>query len=278
MVFAPAVRAAGIPLVFWLHDASDGTHWIDRLAAQTVPELVICNSEFTARAFSRALPGISRRVLYYPVPAHPTPSSKAVEQMRARFQTPAGSVVIAQPCRMEPYKGHRLHLQALCLLTDLPNWTCWMAGAPQRPTEEKYFNSMKKDAERYGIADRVRFVGWVEDIPTLLAASQIHCQPCDGPEAFGLTFVEAMMAARPVLTTALGGALEIITARTGLLVRPADPQELASALRNLLLDAALRARIGNAARSRAMELCDPERQLNLLASTLMQAADRALAS
>jgi glycosyltransferase involved in cell wall biosynthesis len=87
-----------------------------------------------------------------------------------------------------------------------------------------------------------------------------------------------MMAARPVLTTALGGALEIITARTGLLVRPADPQELASALRNLILDAALRARIGNAARSRAMELCDPERQLNLLASTLMQTADRALAS
>ena len=39
--------------------------------------------------------------------------------------------------------------------------------------------------------------GWVEDMSTLLAASQIHCQPCDGPEAFGFTFVEAMMAARP---------------------------------------------------------------------------------
>jgi len=183
-----------------------------------------------------------------------------------------------QPSRMERYKGHRLHLQALHLLRDLPDWTCWMAGAPQRPMEEEYFSSLKEDARSYEIADRVRFVGWVEDMPTLLAASQIHCQPCIGPEPFGLTFVEAMMAARPVLTTALGGALEIITPVSGVLVPPDDPHALASALRKLIGDADLRAKIGNAACLRAREICDPGRQLRLLGSAVMQTAGRAIAS
>jgi len=144
--------------------------------------------------------------------------------------------------------------------------------------EEEYFNSLKEDAHRYGIADRVRFLGWVDDVPALLAASQIHCQPCTGPEPFGLTFVEAMMAARPVVTTALGGALEIIAPGSGVLVPPDDPAALASALRDLIQDADLRAKIGNTARSRARDLCDPERQLQLLASAMMQIANRAVAS
>src|SRR5258708_24229220 len=69
MIFAPVVRAAGLPLIFWLHDASEGTHWIDRRAAQTVPDLVICNSDFTARSFARGFPGVPRLVLYCPVGA-----------------------------------------------------------------------------------------------------------------------------------------------------------------------------------------------------------------
>ena len=63
-------------------------------------------------------------------------------------------------------------------------------------------------------------MGWVEDIPTLLAASQIHCHPCDKPEAFGLTFVEAMLAAAPRANHRARRGAQIITARTGLLVPP----------------------------------------------------------
>ena len=77
-----------------------------------------------------------------------------------------------------------------------------------------------------------------------------------------------MNAGLPVVTTSLGGPLEIVTADSGILAPPGDPASLASALEKLIMDAALRARLGSAGRMRARELCDPERQLNRLAGEL----------
>jgi glycosyltransferase involved in cell wall biosynthesis len=276
LVFAPVVRAAGIALVYWRHDASDGSHWTDRWAARTVPDLVICNSRFTAGTFERVYSGVPRLILYYPV-GHPrTCSDTELIDVRDRLSTPTRAVVIVQPSRMEEWKGHRLHLSALSLLADVPDWVCWIAGAPQRPAEEHYYQLLKDDALRYGIADRVRFAGWVEDVPKLLAAAQIHCQPNTGPEPFGLTFVEGMSAGLPIVTTALGAPLEIVTREVGMLVPPDDPPLLAKALRTLIEDANLRARIGSAGRVRARELCDPAARLNQLAGALTGSCGRSV--
>ena len=49
-IFGPIVRRAGLPLVFWLHDVATGRHWLERWARLTRPDLVICNSRFTARS------------------------------------------------------------------------------------------------------------------------------------------------------------------------------------------------------------------------------------
>ena len=169
---------------------------------------------------------------------------------------------------MEPWKGHRLLLKALSLLASAPNWICWVAGGPQRPGEDRYFEILKEDAVRYRIEDRVRFAGWVDDVTKLLAAAQIHCQPNAAPEPFGISFVEAMGAGLPVVTTSWGGPLEIVTAESGMLVAPDDADSLATSLQKLITDAALRARLGAGGRMRARELCDPERQINRLAGAL----------
>jgi len=92
------------------------------------------------------------------------------------------------------------------------------------------------------------------------------------PEPFGLTFVEAMSAGLPVVTSSWGAPLEIVNADSGILVSPGDADLLAKALERLIADAALRARLGAGGRVRARELCDPERQMNLLAETLMAVA------
>lgn len=274
LIFAPVVRAASLPLVYWRHDASGGGHWVDRWAAQTVPDLVICNSRFTARTFEQTYPGVPRSILYYPVIAPATTSAVEISDIRTRFKTAPGAVVIVQPSRLEHWKGHRLHLQALRLLMKVPDWICWVAGGPQRPAEERYFSVLKEEARSYGIAERVRFLGWVEDLPKLLAAAQIHCQPNTGPEPFGLTFLEAMGAGLPVVTTEQGALCEIVTPDSGILVPPDDPATLARALRGLVQDPGLRLRLGAGARARAREMCDPERQLLQLAVSLMDLVER----
>ena len=111
---------------------------------------------------------------------------------------------------MESWKGHALHLDALAHLRDLPDWRCWIVGGAQRPHEVAYETMLRRRADTLGLAERVVFTGHRTDVARLLAAADIQCQPNTGPEPFGITFVEAMAAGLPVVTTAMGGALEIV--------------------------------------------------------------------
>lgn len=269
LIFAPAVRASGTPLVFWLHDAAEGKHWSERWARRTPPDLAITNSEFTQKTLPNIHPGVRGAIVRTPVAvpdSHWTYGQLA--SARAELGASPTDVVIVQPSRMEEWKGHRLHLEALALLKDVPNWVCWMVGKPQRPYEQRYFGGLKDQAARLGLEGRVRFPGWVPDLGKLLAAAQIHCQPNTGPEPLGLTFLEAMAARLPVVTTALGGALELVDESCGVLTPPGDAAALASALGGLIADEARRSKLGAAGPARVRRLCDPELQLNLLSRAL----------
>src|SRR5262249_55635544 len=171
----------------------------------------------------------------------------------------------------EPWKGHTVLLEALGRLRGLPGWVCWVAGGPQRPQEWAYLAGLVQQAARLGVADRVVFLGQRSDVPELMAAADLHCQPNTGPEPFGLAFVEALHAGLPVVTTALGGALEIVTGECGVLVRPGDAAGLAEALGRLIGDAELRARLAAAGPARATVLCEPAGQLRGLERLLRQA-------
>jgi glycosyltransferase involved in cell wall biosynthesis len=73
-------------------------------------------------------------------------------------------------------------------------------------------------------------------------------------EGFGVVCAEAMAHGRPVVASAVGGLLDLVTdGETGLLVPPRDPAALRAAIERLLGDAELRARLGAAARERARE-------------------------
>ena len=135
-------------------------------------------------------------------------------------------------------------MEALAGLSKTPDWVCWIAGGPQRPHEEEYLAELRRAAARTGIADRVRFLGQRSDVPELLAAADVHCQPNTEPEPFGIAFVEALYAGVPVVATALGGALEIVDGHCGVLVPPHDSAALQAALRRLIADPAERARLG----------------------------------
>ena len=73
-------------------------------------------------------------------------------------------------------------------------------------------------ATELGISDRVRFAGQRDDVPGLLAAADVFCQPNTGPEPFGIAYVEALWSRLPVVATQFGGAQEIVDDSCGLLV------------------------------------------------------------
>jgi glycosyltransferase involved in cell wall biosynthesis len=278
-LLGPVVRDARIPLVFWLHDVITGKHWLERWARRTPPALVIANSMFTTAAAQRLYPFVSAKVIYCPVSVTCVRLSKAErEDIRAKLNTSADTTVIIQSSRMEEWKGHDLHLQALSLLKGVPGWICWMIGGGQRPAEVRYLERLKRSAAQLEIADRVRFTGERADARRLLAAADIHCQPNTRPEPFGIAFVEAMLAGLPIVTTASGGAKEVVDESCGLLVEEGDVRGLAEALHALLVNPERRAQLGAHGPSRASQLCDPSTQINRLNVLLCAVASHQVAA
>jgi glycosyltransferase involved in cell wall biosynthesis len=268
-LFGPVLRSAHLPLVFWLHNPTKGKHWLDRWGSRTTPDLVLCNSEFTAATASNLFPGVRSEVAYCPV-APPIREYSQVDRKatRAELQTPDDVVVIIQASRMESWKGHALHLEGLSMLKDLPGWLCWMVGGAQRNGEIHYLETLKRKAAELGIADRVRFLGQRSDVEQLLAAADIYCQPNTEPEPFGIAFIEALYAQLPIVTTAIGGVCEIVDDSCGVFVPPSDAPALAASLRRLIQDQSLRARLGTAGPGRARQLCKPATQMRQLQKLL----------
>ena len=275
-ILGPVARAAGIPLVFWMHGSMNGLGWLDRWAAMTRPDAAICNSKYTANSLPVIFPGLRFDMIYYPVRecALKSPSQKSL-QVRNEFDTPADAIVIVQVSRLERWKGHMVHLEALSRLREVPKWIAWIVGGAQRPDEVAYQAELKAAARALGIADRVRFVGERSDVAEILAASNIFCQPNVEAEPFGIVFVEALHAGLPVVASALGGSLEIVDSTCGILVPPLKPEAVADALAQLIGDRDLRIRLGAAGPARAKHLTDPAVQLSRLHAILENFSGRA---
>jgi glycosyltransferase involved in cell wall biosynthesis len=278
-MFAPVVCDARTPSVFWLHDLVTGKHWLERWARRTPPALIIADSVFTSTAAERLYTRVRAEVIYYPVSVERAQHSDAERNaIRAELDTRAGDTIIIQTSRMEEWKGHNLHLEALGLLKSVRGWTCWMVGGGQRTAETKYLEELKRRAAQLGIADRVRFTGERADVRRLLSASDIHCQPNVKPEPFGIAFVEAMLAGLPVVTTAIGGAKEVVNESCGALFEEGDVQGLAEALRALITNPERRAELGARGTVRARQLCDPASQLSRLHGLLQTVVSQEVAA
>jgi glycosyltransferase involved in cell wall biosynthesis len=226
---------------------------------------VIANSHFVGRAVRDLFKCTRTEVIHYPVSsAREQAGALSRSEIRRELGADGPAVVIIQVSRMEAWKGHMLHLEALARLREIPGWVCWMVGGAQKPDEDVYLSRLRRHTAEIGIADRVFFLGQRADVSSLLAAADIFCQPNQFPEPFGIVFVEALSAGLPVVSTAFGGAAEIVDHSCGRLVAPNDPSALAAALRECIENSDLRLQMSINGPARAYELCDPATQLRRL--------------
>ena len=264
---APVLRRAAIPAILWVHDRLSGRTWSERWAALTRPAAIISNSHYTAASISPVFPDLRPAVVYAPVPTPQRITAGERQQIRITLGVPdARTCVLVIAARLERWKGH---VEMLTALKDVPgDWRLWIAGAPQKDGEADYQQVLRSECSARGLADRVQFLGERRDVPALLQAADVHCQPNTAPEPFGLAFVEALYAGLPVVTMDMGGAAEVLTRECGVLVPPGDLGALRTALRRLIENPDARRLLGAAGPRRALALCDPARQLAQLASVV----------
>ncbi|MBF5055681.1 group 1 glycosyl transferase [Alcanivorax sp. 521-1] len=157
---------------------------------------------------------------------------------RDSFDTPAGPLLLAAG-RLHHNKGFDVLLRALARL---PDATLWLAGTgPER-------SALHALATGLGVAGRVRFLGWRDDVTTLMASVDVFVCP-SRHEGLGSIVLEAWAHGCPIVATASQGPAELIRAdQTGLLTPVDRPEALAGALRELLADDVRRRRLADAAR------------------------------
>lgn len=97
-----------------------------------------------------------------------------------------------------------------------------------------------------GLGDRLRFLGWRSDVQAVYGAADVVVLTSDN-EGMPVSLIEASMAGRPVVTTAVGSAAEVVRDGVTGLVTSIDADHLAAAVDRLLDDEALRERLGAAA-------------------------------
>lgn len=168
------------------------------------------------------------------------------EEARKRLQVKG--FVVGAVGRLEEEKGHAYLLEALRLLADeLPDLRLLMAGEGRRG------EALRRQAADLGLEEKVRFLGWRRDVPLILRALDLYVQPSLW-EGLSLALLQAMAAGLPVVATQVSGFEQIITSGVnGVLVPPRDAVALAAAIRDLYGDAAVRARLGEAARCTVVE-------------------------
>jgi glycosyltransferase involved in cell wall biosynthesis len=114
--------------------------------------------------------------------------------------------------------------------------------------------------------DDVVLTGYRRDVATLLEGAALCVVPSVWHDAFPTSVLEALLRARPVVATRVGGIPEmVVDGVTGLLVEPGDEAGLAAAMRSLLLDPSRAEQLGQAGRQYARERFSPEEQIRQLA-------------
>jgi glycosyltransferase involved in cell wall biosynthesis len=251
-----AARLAGVPVIvhtvhgFAFHEESPvhvrsfysilerlASRWCDRIVSVSefhrtwAIDLGICNS--------RQIVAIPNGIA---VPARKRESR--VADLRREMGAEHGDLVILSMARLAPDKGLEYLIEAAAMLPNTGRrLQIVIAGdGPERDRLEQLAGDM-------GVMQRVRFLGFREDVGDLLGASDLVVLP-SLREGLSIALLEAMAAGKPIIATSIGSQREVAAhADMARLVPPADGRALCEAIVRLAGDEALMARLGRTARA-----------------------------
>jgi len=240
---ALASALLGTPLVTYQRGDEWDSPLVRRLARRV--DQYIANSRATgASLVALGIPSEKIQVIYPPLdlevfrPGEPSPST------RADLSIPRTAPCFGIIGVLVPWKGHRVFLAAARrVLARHPDaWALVVGAAPTG--EEGYEAELRALARELGIAHRVVFTGFRDDVGAILRALDVVVHASVEPEPFGRVIVEAMASKRAVVAARAGGPTEIIVdGENGFLTEPGDDRALAVGVIRLLEDPALAGRI-----------------------------------
>lgn len=256
------------PAVWHFHDYLNARPLMSRAlrASARACAAAVANSNSVAADVSAALGGrVPVRTVYNAVNLEkfsPAGPSADLDALAGLPPCAPGTVRVGLVATLARWKGHETFLRALALLPRELNVRGYVVGGAlyQTAGSQHGVEELRALAARLGAAERVGFTGHAEDAAGVMRALDVVVHASTAPEPFGLVIAEAMACGRAVLTSATGGASEIVSPGVDALTHtPGDAEDLARSVARLAADAALRAALGRAARASARARFDRSR-------------------
>jgi glycosyltransferase involved in cell wall biosynthesis len=250
-----AARLAGVPLVWHVRDriARDylppGAVWLIRAMTRYFAAEVIVNSASTMQTLRRdSEPAIIHSVLPEVLDPQPVSPVRSNSPERPTF----GMIG-----RVAPWKGQHVFLEAFArAFPDGQEQAAFVGRAMFG--EDAYEEQLHRLAARLGVADRVEFRGFRENVWAELSGFVVVVHASITDEPFGQVIIEAQAAGKPIVASNGGGPAELITDGVdGRLFEPGDIDGLSAILRELATDPAQRQRLSQAAEVSAEQYRPP---------------------
>lgn len=190
--------------------------------------------------------------------------------VRREWGIPEGALLIGTIGRLQEGKGHLEFLDmAKEISAEFPQTRFVIVGEPTHG-EAARSRAIYEKAAPLQAAGRLLMPGFRKDIPAVLAALDLFAFPSRA-EAFGLVLIEAMAAAKAVVSTKSDGVLDIVQDQVnGLLFELGRPSAFTDAVRRMLREPDLRARLARAGRATVEQRFSMERMLRDLESVYLE--------
>jgi glycosyltransferase involved in cell wall biosynthesis len=227
------------PVIWHLHDILSAEHFggLQRRVVVTLAnhmaKRVIANSSAARDAFVAA-GGRADRVGVVANGLNPDVFDCVSDTDIARLRRELGLTekrLVGVFSRLSPWKGQHVLIEAL---PRLPGVHALIVGDALFG-EMDYKTMLMRLAVERGVADRVHWLGFRDDVPALMRTVDLVLHTSTLAEPFGRVIVEGMLARRPVLATNMGASIELLGEGHWGLVQPDDPAALAEAIERIFM-------------------------------------------
>lgn len=221
-------------------------------AAYQLCTVIIVNSKSVGQTFGRDPLG-KVKVIYNGISPSPSLDAARKRELRIRYKISSSDILLGYVGRLHPEKCLEILVSAFKQIYSKESRTkLWIVGAAL-PDDESYETYLKKIVKDLGLEKAVTFWGWREDVLELMNLFDIFVLP-SLREPFGRVTLEAMFLGLPIVATASGGTLEIITdGLTGRLVPPKDVAALDKVCEEFITDRNSGVQMGKRAQAVAYE-------------------------
>ena len=218
----------------------------DRILARCAHVIFVCRAQ--ERTWLNRLPRLAGRssVIYNGIDSHhfsPSPYRASVPETRRAWAVPDGAFIACCIAGLRREKGHDTLFYAFARVRELGH-----EGVLVLAGDGVLAEPLRRLAKNLGLEGHVRFLGEVNDVRPVLAASDISVM-ASYSETFSMAILESLAMGVPVIGTKIGGTPEVIRdGITGLLVSQANAAELGDAMVRLARDPVERREMGRRGR------------------------------